>query len=192
MDAFEAYGMFLAMRAHFTQPNYSYHRYNGKIRTSMDKFMARNDRYFFHKLSKREDPESYALAQFIEKPDVWITSFFTSDADENYERWKNRRDALVYNFERDLGKLDDDFNSNLRVVGGLHPPLLELYLEKEVCHETMVVLNELTGAFNSWNAKISDDVVWPAIFTKLRKYRAFMKLDDKKDRLRQKILDRWG
>lgn len=191
MEAFEAYGMFLAMRAHFNQKGYSFVKYHGKIRTSQEKFMQRNDRYFFHRLGKKDDPESYVLANLLEDPTMWITSLLEPDCEETYNAWKKRQDSLSYVLENELRHLDDDFNLNFKVVDGQHPLLLELYLEGKVCHETMVILNELTSAFPKWNTSINDPVVWPAIFEKLRKYRELLKIGDRKESFKQKILDRF-
>lgn len=191
MTAFEAYGMFLAMRAHFNQKGYSFVKYNGKIRTSYDKFIQRNDRYFFHRLSKKDEPQDYVLANLLEKPTAWITDLLEPECDETYLAWRKRQDSLTYIFESEIRNLDDNFNENFKVVDGQHPKLLELYLEGKVSHETMVILNDLTAAFPKWNAKINDTVVWPAIFEKLRKYRELIRIGDRKEVFKKKILDRF-
>lgn len=182
--------MFLALRAHFTQKGYSYRKYNGKMRVSYDKFLARNDRYFFHKLSKKDDPEAFVIANLLDDDSAWVTSLInSSDADDVHTEWAKRRDSLVYTFEGDLRNLDPDFNKNLAVVDGQHPLLLEMFLEKKVCPETMVIINELTGAFQQWNKKINDEIVWPAIYHRLKKYREFMDLEERLPKLKQKVVD---
>lgn len=183
--------MFLAMRAHFNQKGYSFVKYNGKIKTSYDKFIQRNDRYFFHRLGKKDEPQDFTLANLLENPNLWITDMLGPEHDEIYHAWRKRYDSLTYLFETELGKLDDDFNENFKVINGQHPKLLELYLEGQVSHETMVILNELTAAFQKWNTKINDPVVWPATFEKLRKYRELLPIADKKDIFRKKIIDKF-
>jgi len=191
MEAFEAYGMFLAMRAHFNQKGYSFVKYNGKIRTSYEKFLQRNDRHFFHRLSKKGEPQDYVLANLLENPSAWITDILDPECDDVYREWRKRHESLSYVFETELRHLDDDFNENFKVIDGQHPKLLELYLEGRVSHESMVILNELTGAFPKWNSKINDPVVWPMIFEKLRKYRELLPIADRKESFRKRILDRF-
>ncbi|HIE49089.1 MAG TPA: hypothetical protein EYP94_03210, partial [Gammaproteobacteria bacterium] len=79
LEAFDAYKMYLAIRLHFQSPNYDFVKYNGEIRCSQDSFMKRNDRYFFHKLSKRYNrPElqDFLVANFAVEDSVnpkWLT-----------------------------------------------------------------------------------------------------------------------
>ena len=50
---FEVYKTYLAVKLHFTSKSYDYIKYEGKVNAKLDTFTSRNDRYFFHKLSKR-------------------------------------------------------------------------------------------------------------------------------------------
>lgn len=64
-EAFEAYQKFLALHSHFYQDNYDYFKYNKKVRASYERFLNRNDKYFFRKLAKQEDLEGYIVANII-------------------------------------------------------------------------------------------------------------------------------
>ena len=191
MDSYEAYTLFLALRAHFNQKNYNFHKYNGKIRTNYDAFLKRNDRFFFHKLSKKEDPIGYVISNILDDENLWITSLFTDEADSKYTDWKKRTDSMTYNFKVELDRMGDDFNEVLKVSEGQHPKLLQMYLEGDVSPETMVIINELTSVFKVWNARIEDEIVWPSIYNRLKKYREFMKIDEKKETLKKVIVDKF-
>lgn len=191
MDPFEAYTMFLALRAHFNQKSYNYHRYNGKVRTNYDSFLRRKDRFFFTKLGRKPDPEGYALANLLENPKLWISDLFDQNADDVYTDWVKRRDSLSHQLQENISKMDDDFNKNFEVINGQHPKLLELYLENEVSHETMIILNELTSSFKTWNKKIDDEIIWPEIYLKLKKYRDFMNISGSIPKFQKIIIDRF-
>jgi hypothetical protein len=49
MSAFEVYKDYLALKNHFSNKNYDYFKYKGKVRTSIDSFNKRKDKIFFEK-----------------------------------------------------------------------------------------------------------------------------------------------
>jgi hypothetical protein len=189
MDPFEAYEAFLAVRRHLNDPRYSFQRYNGHLRVNKESFLRRGDRHFFYKLSKKEDPVSYALAGLVERPDGWVTDLVGPDGDETYLRWRGRQESLVYNVGKELSALGTGLDELLQVRDGQHPLLLEAYVGKRISPETMLAVNEVTGAFRDWNRRIIDPVVWPARYLLLKKYRDFVNLGEKKDRIRKVIVD---
>ena len=68
MSAFDVYSIYLGVKTHFTSKKYDYFRYEGRTRTSEEKFNKRNDRYFFEKLSKKftkEEIEQYFVSNFL-------------------------------------------------------------------------------------------------------------------------------
>ena len=177
MDAFEAYKQYVALKNHFTSKTYDYFKYNGRTRASKSTFERRGDRYFFHKLSKHSDVVSYLASNFLEG-DCWVGDLVNEQtAEKTYRAWKRRIESLSYIFINDLEKLDSDFNKNFEVVDGQHPRLLKLYLRKDIAPETILILNDLIGFFKVWNRKITDTVVWPNEYNKLKKYRPFFTID---------------
>ena len=97
--------MYLAIRLHFQSPNYDFVKYNGEIRCSQDSFMKRNDRYFFHKLSKRYNRSEYQdflVANFAAEDSVnpkWLTG---DAAKENYNEWTKIQQSISRVFDQDL------------------------------------------------------------------------------------------
>jgi len=177
MDAFEAYKTYIALKNHFNSKTYDYFKYNGRTRASKTTFDKRADKYFFHKLSKKDDVVGFLASNFI-LGDSWVGDIVNEQSSErNYRAWKKRIESLSYIFTNDLEKLDTDFNKNFEVIDGQHPKLLKLYLRKEVTPETVLVLNDMVGFFRIWNKKISDTVVWPNEHNKLKKYRPFFTVD---------------
>lgn len=173
MDAFNAYKTYIAIKNHFHSKTYDYFKYNGRTKASIKSFESRSDKYFFHKLSKHSDCINYLASNFL-IGDCWVGDLVNEQtAEKNYMAWRKRMESLSYIFNNDLDKLDSDFNSNFAVTDGHHPKLLKLYLRKEICPETILILEDLLGFFRAWNKKIEDKIVWPNEYIKLKKYRPF-------------------
>lgn len=190
MDPFEAYGLFLALRKHFTDDKYSYIKYNGKVKTSYDKFITRGDRFSFHKLSKKDDPEMYVISNLLVNPDYWITDIVGNDGEENYINWKKRIDSLTRNFETEISRLEGTLLENIEVKNGQHPRLLKLYIRGDISPETILVLDYISGILNYWNNSITDTYIWPEKARVLTKYKDFFTLTpQKKEAFKQKIVD---
>lgn len=190
MDAFEAYQRFLAFRSHFTRESYDGFKYQWKVKTNIETFLKRNDRFFFGKLGRHKDPDGLMIANFLVRDDCWIHALFDDSSEDYYNEMMRRQGTLTYNFKKEIKLLGDDFNEALKVKDGQHPPLLRKYISKEISPETIIVIDELTGVFKEWDKKLVDQVFWPTVRHKLKKYRPFLTF--KKDVLRQVIVDNFS
>ena len=86
-------------------------------------------------------------------------------------------------YQEDLLRICPDatqFNDLFRVTDGQFPKLLNLYMQKEITMETMVILNNLFNYVSIWDKKISDDIIYPKISRKIRKYGAFLSVNTEK------------
>jgi hypothetical protein len=192
MTGYEAYKMYVALKNHFNSDTYDYFRYGGKTRANVKSFEMRHDKYFFNKLAKHKDTERFVLANIVEdNPNVWVGDLANEQqAELNYKTWLKRQESLSYVFTNDLDNLSPAYNDNLVVEGSNHPLLLKLLIQKKVSLETLVVLNDLCGFFRHWNRKIEEDVIWPMVYKKCKKYRPFLKFD--KDKLKQIVVDKFS
>lgn len=182
MDAYAAYVMYLALKRHFAPgSNYDYFKYNGKTNASARSFETRRDRYSFHKLSKKDHPRDFVVANFIQHgPNIWIGDLLTdSKYEDTYKAWLKRRESISYIFKSDLEQLTD-INEDLKSVNGDYPKLLQLYMRNKVCIETIIILSNMVGFIKSWNKEISDPIVWPEIYNTCVKYVPFMEYDAEK------------
>lgn len=184
--------MYVALKNHFNSDTYDYFRYGGKTRANVKSFEMRHDKYFFNKLAKHKDTERFVLANIVEdNPNVWVGDLANEQqAELNYKTWLKRQESLSYVFTNDLDNLSPAYNDNLVVEGSNHPLLLKLLIQKKVSLETLVVLNDLCGFFRHWNKKIEEDVIWPMVYKKCKKYRPFLKFD--KDKLKQIVVDKFS
>jgi len=188
MDPFEAYCKYIALKNHFTQKNYDYFKYNGKISAKRESFETRRDKYFFYKLAKRKDVEKYLLANMVDGgKNFWIGEMREHIPDTIYAKWRRRNESLTYTFKEDLNRLDEDFDSNFKVEKYGHPHLLRLYLRDEICIETMIILDMLVNYTNVWNKKLNEDLIWGEIYHIMNKYRPFLSINT--DKFKQITID---
>lgn len=188
MTPYECYKTYLSLKSHFTRDSYDYFKYGGKVSASVKSFEARRDKFYFEKLSKLRDPTSYILANIIHDPNIWVGDLVTNDqAEKRYTEYIKRSQSLTYSFKNDTSKLLADFDSNFRADDGRHPPLLQLFLRKEVSLETLIILVHMTKCFQLWNTKMEYDPVWRETARKIVKYQPFMKYDISK--LKQVVKD---
>ena len=53
MTGYEAFGIYQALKLHFTTDSYDFFKYNGKTNVSVNAFENRKDKYHFYKLSRK-------------------------------------------------------------------------------------------------------------------------------------------
>lgn len=191
MTGYEAYKLYVALKNHFNSDTYDFFRYGGKTRANAKSFDARHDKYFFSKLAKHKDIERYIVANIVEdNPNVWVGDLANEQrAEDNYKKWLGRQESLTYTFMNDLDQLDPVYNNNLIVEKSQHPLLLKLYIKKKIHIETLIILDDLCGFFRHWNKQIEEDIIWPMVYRKCKKYRPFLKYN--KDKLRQVVVDKF-
>jgi hypothetical protein len=193
MDAFEAYKVYVALKNHFTSPTYDFFKYEGRTKAGHRSFDKRPDKYFFHKLAKRKDVVDYLVANFVYNDNVntWIGNLLNNnESDKCYSQLVKTRESLSYIFTNDLSRLEVEFDSNFNVVDGQHPHLLKLYLRHEISIETMIILDDLIGYMKKWNRRIEDDILWPTVYLKCKKFRPFFQYD--RDKMKQIVLDKFS
>lgn len=188
MSAFEAYKEYLALKNHFSKPDYDYFKYNGKLRVNADSFNARKDKIFFQKLAKHQDVHNFLVANLSVNEKAWIKELAYSEAAEKtYKDWLKRNQSLTYVLKNELQYLMPEFDLNFAIHSTDHPCLLKLYLGNFVSLETLCILLNLTGAKKHWDKKLEYDPVYEEVKKKIEKYTPFIKYD--KDKVKNIVLD---
>jgi hypothetical protein len=181
MTPFEAYKMFLAVKAHFTQASYDYIKYNGHMKVGYDSFDRRRDKFFFTKLAGMKDLQGFLVANFAERDIAWVGELVSDEANETYLRWQGRQQSLTYTFKTELSLLADDFKASMMVAKGQqYPRLLTLYRQNKISIETMSILNDMLTFVPYWDKVIVENVIWPATKSRLIKYSRFVTYDKAK------------
>lgn len=182
VDPYEVYIKYLALKSHFSDLNYDYFKYNGKVKAWRSTFDTRKDKYFFYKLSKKKDPIEYLVANFIGSNDFYIGNIRADESDQIYMDYKKRKESLSYIFKSDLSKMKENFNDNIVVPNNEHPYLLRLYMRGDISLETLTLINKCVNIFDYWDKELKDDIMWPDIKLKAVKYDPFMSVDINKYR----------
>lgn len=180
MTPFEAYRTYLAIKQHFTQKGYDFFKYHGKVNVIQSNFETRRDKYQFYKLSKHRDPVNYLVSNFVEGDVSWVGDLLNDKSEQTYTQWLKKQQSITYNFTNEITKMLPNFDDNLIVKDGQHPSLLKQYRRGEISIETVLILNELVNFFPYWNKHIDDNVLWPALYMKIMKYKPFVNFDSGK------------
>jgi hypothetical protein len=190
MNAYEFYCEYQAIKLHFNS-SYNYLTYNGKTKTTRESFDKRKDKYFFHKLARKykdEEVVSFLVANFVHSNDTWTKNLLEEESGDVYRNWKKVTESMSESFKNDVINLLPDkspntFNNLFLVQEGSHPALLTAFLQKDVTIETMVILNKMLGFLDKWDKCIDDDILYPKISMKIRKYSDFLSVNVPKYKL---------
>jgi hypothetical protein len=192
----ETFKQYLALKRHFTSDNYDYHKYNGKIKSSVETFHKRKDRLFFEKLSRQKKDEEivdFFVSNFTSSTDpssLWIGDII-KNGNDTYLEWQKRNQSLSYFFEQDLKNVfeGNNFLDYLKVENNKHPKLVKEYLSGNLLLETIVILDQMINYRTKFDGKLSDPV-WGLVSNKIKKYSPFLKIDlnKYKDILRKVLL----
>jgi hypothetical protein len=190
ITGYEAFGLYQAIKLHFTTDSYDFMKYGGKSKISVDAFDNRKDKYHFHKLSRRLTSQDelimFLVANFIHNDTIWVGDLLTEESETIYRQRQRVLQSMSYIFENDCRKIFDGVsnpNEVLQSDDGDYPRLLKMTLQKDTEIETLCILNNILGFLPLWNRKITDTVRWPQYSRKVSKYAAFLPKDAVKYKL---------
>lgn len=178
MEPFEAYRYYQSLKLHFEQESYDAPKYNYKTSAKPQTFWKRKDKYFFAKVGRMFDtpPEliNYYAAHFV-ADNNWVGDMLGND--QIYRDWQKRTEALGYNFQQDLEKVNVESFDHLFELGNQYPKVVESYLAGDINIESVVILNQLTGFMRKADKTVSDPILWPDVSRKIRKYSLLMNVN---------------
>lgn len=189
MNAFEAYELYLAVKQHFTKPLYDFHKYNGKVNTTVSRFESREDKSFFFKIAKKYPRAKLIdlyVANFVDNPHLWIGDLLDDTSEEIYQDWQKRIEGLSYHFENQCDEFlmwtevhGYKFNDLFKVEGSDHPIIVKMALQKVMSLETYLILESILGFSKKLDTKL-DDIIWKDFYFKTQKYLPFISIDKEK------------
>ena len=194
MNGYDLYCTYQAIKLHFTSESYNFFHYDGKTRVSIDAFQKRRDKFLFHRLARKyrdDEMVPFLVANFVHSDDNWTKSLLEEEAEETYRNWKRITDSMSKVYVEDLQKIatKESFNDLFKVEDGQFPKLLVAFLQKDVTIETLVILNNIFNFIQIWDKRISDDIIYPKVSRKVRKYGAFLAVNvDKYKKLTKETL----
>ena len=186
MTSYDAYRLYLAIKLHFTTPNYDYFKHNAKVNSSLNAFLKRNDRLFFHKLGTKygDNLQDYYVSNFVDRPKTWVGDLVRSDGDTIYNKWKKYNQSFSYNFRGDCNAIANVIgNNNIRfddvfsVVDGQHPRMLRLLLSGKVSIQSVIIFDKILSFVNRWDKEIKETIIWPEKSFKIAKLKPFINVN---------------
>ena len=186
MTSYDAYRLYLAIKLHFTTPNYDYFRHNAKVNSSLNSFLKRNDRFFFHKLATKygDDLMMYFVSNFVDRPKTWVGDLVRADGDTIYNKWKKYNESFSYNFRNDCVLVRNVIDGNnirfddvFSVDSGQHPRLLRLLLSGKVSIQSVIIFDKILSFINRWDKEIKETIIWPEKSFKIAKLRPFVNVN---------------
>ena len=182
MNGYDLYCVYQAIKLHFTSENYNFFHYDGKTKVSVEAFQKRRDKFLFHRLARKyrdDEMVPFLVANFVYSDGNWTKSLLEEEAEETYRNWKRTTDSMSKIYQEDLQKIatKETFNDLFKVEDGQFPKLLVAFLQKDVTIETMVILNNIFDFVKIWDKKISDDIIYPKVSRKIRKYGSFLNVN---------------
>ena len=197
---FDVYQTYLAMKLHFTKDNFDFFQYGGRASAKEETYQQRSYFYFFETLARKltkQETQEYLLASFVLSEDpkkVWIGDI-KRDGRDNWLVWQKQIQSRKYLFEQDIGRLVNylertelTFNDLFTTSGG-HPPLLKLFLKKEVSLDTLIIMDIILKFSKQWDTALRDPL-WENVSFKIKKYKPFLSIpsDKYKQVLREKFV----
>jgi len=184
MTPFDVYKQYLAIKNHFSKPNYDYFKYAGKSRASINSFNTRKDKYWFERMSRQktdDEIKNYYVANFVESdtPDrLWIGEIFR-DGEQKYQNWMKRQQSLSYLFKEQSQTIFLDYDlDEIFDTSKTHPIILKKFLSSQITIETMVIYNKIFLYSDIFDRKLKDPV-WESVSLKIRKHSPFLNIDIK-------------
>lgn len=185
MEPFRVFKYYLALKLHFTTDGYDIVKNKGRVKATEEAFKRRKDIYAITKISKTYNDEevvNFMVSNFV-SGDKW-GGVFDSEAKGRYLGWKNKIEALSYNFKNDMKEILDgldlsrfDEESIFKVLPDEHPYIIKAYLSKKISIETLVILNKLFKFTDKFDTEIAEQVVWPDISRLIKKYHPFLRIN---------------
>ena len=181
MDPFESYKLYNALKLHFETDGYDAVKYHYKTRVNPQSFFKRRDKYFFAKLGKSygKDLLKYYVSNFIN--DVgYVGDMLGLDGETNYNDMVKVHESLSYRFKSDINILSsmvNSFDEMLECKDNEYPVVINAFLQQEICLETVVILNKLTGFMDKADKQITETIMWPDLSRKVQKYDPFVSID---------------
>ena len=191
LTGYGAYRLFLALRTHFINDKYDFHASHGKTSASKDSYNKRLDKALFDKVARdynAKELRDLFLSNILQDRH-YIAEFIDEQAELVHTDYTRRRQSLSYVCANDLDRIFNThgIKKSFATSSNRYPDIVTLFLRGNIALETLVILDDVTGFTKKFDIYYEDDVIWPKISRKIRKYRPFLKYD--KSKMRKVIID---
>ena len=179
-EGYDAFTLYLGIKLHFHSKGYDFIKYNGKVKSDINSFLKRKDKYQFGKLFKthKQELQNFYIANLSHK-DYWAGDLLDEESNKRFKEWKGRQQKLSYMFKTEVSDMlqKKTINKLLEVKEGQHPLLLKHFLAHKVSIETICIMDEIIGFSKDWDRLIEEKYVYPDVQLRLSKYKSFISVD---------------
>ena len=179
-EGYDAFTLYLGIKLHFHSKGYDFIKYNGKVKSDINSFLKRKDKYQFGKLFKihKQELQNFYIANLSHK-DYWAGDLLDEECNKRFKEWKGRQQKLSYMFKTEVSDMlqKKTINKLLEVKEGQHPLLLKHFLARKVSIETICIMDEIIGFSKDWDRLIEEKYVYPDVQLRLSKYKSFISVD---------------
>lgn len=173
MNAFELYKIYIALRLHFSDVNYDFFKYKGRVNATIDSYkkLQPMEMRAFEKISSFKEPKTYMVGNFIFSNENYIRDF-------NEDRYLKYRKYIIngeYFFKEELNKLRLPLNSNFNIETSEEIPyIIYLINSNQISIYTACIFNKLI----KWANKTKNPLITTQV-NKINKSQDFFKYDDR-------------
>ena len=179
-EGYDAFTLYLGIKLHFHSKGYDFIKYNGKVKSDINSFLKRKDKYQFGKLFKthKQELQNFYIANLSHK-DYLAGDLLDEECNKRFKEWKGRQQKLSYMFKTEVSDMlqKKTINKLLEVKEGQHPLLLKHFLARKVSIETICIMDEIIGFSKDWDRLIEEKYVYPDVQLRLSKYKSFISVD---------------
>jgi hypothetical protein len=181
MSGYTACCLYRSLKLHFTS-GYDYFYYHGRVSYSEERFSINQHITTYNKIGKLysdEEQRDLFISNFIVNKNLWVRDMLSIEAQEIYKDFKKRKQSLSYIFENDVINMfmDEDPEQLFKYEEGNMPLIIKKMLRKDICMETVVIMDDFMDFIGKYDKIIKDDLVWADISMNLVKYKPFVKYD---------------
>lgn len=141
MNGHQAYRYYMAIKLHFTTPNFNVFVNGGRVKSSYESFLARRDYKIFEKIA-RQYPEDKQCIQYFASNFMYDNPNVVYQQDEaasNFNLYLKRKQSITRVFQNDV-----DFMIDNKVRCNLDqqiPDVLNMWMCDKITLETVVIIN---------------------------------------------------
>ena len=171
MTSYEVYNLYLSIKfLHFTSDTYDYFKHNAKVNSSMNTFLKRNDRFFFHKLNTKYTKDEiidYFISNFFASSKTWIGNLIRADGETTYNKFKKYQQSFKYSFRNDCVSVNNDVLSNnihfddvFSVDDGQHLRLFDYFFLERSIIQSFIIFDQILSFSKRWDKQIKETIIW--------------------------------
>lgn len=179
---YDPYRLYIALKLHFCTDSYDIIKYEGRVKRFLRKPKMTEHLEVFSKDYSRDEYIEYLVANFT-NGDLY-GGLFIPDGKDIYTLWKNRTQALSYNFKQNINTIKNQTHNSdileLFEIKKHHPLVMKLYLGKHIMLETVVILNIIYDFISKIDGNLKEDYMWSNFKRLVRKYQPFLCIEKEK------------